>query len=95
MIGTLKNHRDERVTVSVEGFVPQDHFLRVIEATTNFDFIEINYFYKYINAKGVNTMNIIKNIFKTVISLHLLIYIVKFHFKRLIPISKIGNINFS
>ncbi len=40
MMGALKNHRDERVSVSVEELVPQDHFLRAIEATINFDFIE-------------------------------------------------------
>ncbi|MEB8659527.1 hypothetical protein P4H04_32215, partial [Bacillus cereus] len=27
MMGALKNHRDERVSVSVEELVPQDHFL--------------------------------------------------------------------
>ncbi|MBG9526170.1 transposase, partial [Bacillus thuringiensis] len=26
MMGALKNHRDERVSVSVEELVPQDHF---------------------------------------------------------------------
>ncbi|MEC2852775.1 IS5/IS1182 family transposase, partial [Bacillus cereus] len=40
MMGALKNHRDERVSVSVEELVPQDHFLRAIEATLSFDFIE-------------------------------------------------------
>ncbi|MEH6975911.1 IS5/IS1182 family transposase, partial [Bacillus pseudomycoides] len=40
MMGALKNHRDERVTISVEELVPHDHFLRAIEATINFDFIE-------------------------------------------------------
>ena len=40
MMGALKNHRDERVSVSVEELVPQDHFLRAIEATISFDFIE-------------------------------------------------------
>ena len=38
--GCFKNHRDERVSVSVEELVPQDHFLRAIEATISFDFIE-------------------------------------------------------
>ncbi len=38
MMGALKNHRDERVSVSVEELVPQDHFLRAIEATISFDF---------------------------------------------------------
>ncbi|WP_259418256.1 hypothetical protein [Bacillus toyonensis] len=33
MMGALKNHRDERVSVSVEELVPQDHSLRAIEAT--------------------------------------------------------------
>ncbi|MDO6663456.1 IS5/IS1182 family transposase, partial [Bacillus thuringiensis] len=40
MMGTLKNHRDERVSVSVEELVPKDHLLRAIEATISFDFIE-------------------------------------------------------
>ncbi|WP_371932413.1 IS1182 family transposase [Bacillus sp. WLY-B-L8] len=40
MMGALKNHRDERVTISVEELVPQDHFLRAIEATIDFHFIE-------------------------------------------------------
>ncbi|PFC05568.1 IS5/IS1182 family transposase, partial [Bacillus cereus] len=40
MMGALKNHRDERGSVSVEELVPQDHFLRAIEATISFDFIE-------------------------------------------------------
>ncbi|WP_141522160.1 hypothetical protein [Bacillus toyonensis] len=31
MMGAKKNHRDERVSVSVEELVPQDHFLRAIE----------------------------------------------------------------
>ncbi|MGQ4289092.1 IS5/IS1182 family transposase, partial [Bacillus thuringiensis] len=39
-MGALKNHRDERVSVSVEELVPQDHFLRAIEATISLDFIE-------------------------------------------------------
>ncbi|WP_369901461.1 IS1182 family transposase [Bacillus manliponensis] len=40
MMGALKNHRDELVTVSVEELVPQDHFLRAIESSIQFDFIE-------------------------------------------------------
>ncbi len=40
MMGALKNHRDELVSVSVEELFPQDHFLRAIEVTINFDFIE-------------------------------------------------------
>lgn len=40
MMGALKNHRDERTMVSVEELVPQDHFLRAIEATIDFTFIE-------------------------------------------------------
>ncbi|MGH0792183.1 hypothetical protein ACQVTU_32150 [Bacillus cereus] len=39
MMGVLKNHRDESVSVSVEELVPQEHFLRTIEATISFDFI--------------------------------------------------------
>ncbi|EJQ98121.1 hypothetical protein II5_05851 [Bacillus cereus MSX-A1] len=40
MMGALKHHRDERVSVSVEELVPQDHFLRAIESIISFDFIE-------------------------------------------------------
>ena len=40
MMGALKNHRDERVTISVEELVPNDHFLRAVEATIDFKFIE-------------------------------------------------------
>lgn len=40
MMGALKNHRDERVTISVEELVPNDHFLRAVEATIDFQFIE-------------------------------------------------------
>lgn len=29
-MGALKNHRDERVTVSVGELVPQDYFLRAV-----------------------------------------------------------------
>lgn len=39
MMVAFKNHRDERVLVSVEALVPQDHFLRAIKATISFDFI--------------------------------------------------------
>lgn len=35
MMGSLKNHRDERVSVSVEELVLQNHFLRAIEAKYN------------------------------------------------------------
>ncbi|AOM14191.1 hypothetical protein [Bacillus thuringiensis] len=41
MMGALKNHRDERVSVSVEELVPQDHFLRAIEATISFDWVSL------------------------------------------------------
>ncbi|MBY6088728.1 IS1182 family transposase, partial [Priestia flexa] len=40
MMGALKNHRDEQVMVSVEDLVPANHFLRTIEATIDFSFIE-------------------------------------------------------
>lgn len=40
MDGQVKNHRDERVMISVEELVPQDHFLRAVEATIDFDVIE-------------------------------------------------------
>ncbi|HDR8054167.1 hypothetical protein OB986_05415 [Bacillus cereus] len=33
MMGAFKNHRNECVSVSGEELVPQDHFLRAIEAT--------------------------------------------------------------
>ncbi|MCU5408738.1 hypothetical protein OCA16_29965 [Bacillus cereus] len=39
MMGALKNHRNERLSVSVEELVPQDYFLRAIEATICFAFI--------------------------------------------------------
>ena len=40
MMGALHNHRDKEVTVSVEALVPVDHFLRAVEATIDFSFIE-------------------------------------------------------
>ena len=40
MIGTYQNHRNEHVNVSVEELVPKDHFLRTIEETIDFSFIE-------------------------------------------------------
>jgi transposase len=40
MMGALKNNREERKTVSIEELVSQTHFLRTIEATIKFDFIE-------------------------------------------------------
>lgn len=40
MIGTYKNHRNDQVSVSVEDLVPKDHFLRTIEETIDFSFIE-------------------------------------------------------
>ncbi|AOM14724.1 hypothetical protein BTI247_63950 (plasmid) [Bacillus thuringiensis Bt18247] len=40
MMGEQKNHREERVTISVEELVPKNHFLRTIEANIDFQFIE-------------------------------------------------------
>ena len=40
MMGALQNHRNQEVTVSVESLVPVDHFLRAVEATIDFSFIE-------------------------------------------------------
>ncbi|AOM10383.1 hypothetical protein BTI247_45440 [Bacillus thuringiensis Bt18247] len=40
MMGKQKNHREERVTISVEELVPKNHFLRTIEANIDFQFIE-------------------------------------------------------
>lgn len=40
MMAVFKNHRDERVSVSIEELVLQDYFLRTIEVTIRFDFIE-------------------------------------------------------
>jgi len=40
MMGALPNHRDQEVTVSVESLVPVDHFLRAVETTIDFSFIE-------------------------------------------------------
>lgn len=39
MMGALKSHRDQHVSISVEALVPQDHFLRTIEATISFNFM--------------------------------------------------------
>lgn len=40
MIGSVKNHRHEQVTVSIDELVPQDHFLRTVDALIDFSFIE-------------------------------------------------------
>jgi hypothetical protein len=40
MMEVFKNHRGERVSVSIEELVLQDHFLRTIEVTIRFHFIE-------------------------------------------------------
>lgn len=40
MIGKVKNHRHEQVTVSIDELVPQDHFLRTVDALIDFSFIE-------------------------------------------------------
>ena len=40
MIGPVKNHRHEQVTVSIDELVPQDHFLRTVDALIDFSFIE-------------------------------------------------------
>jgi transposase len=40
MIGKFINHRNDQVTASVEELVPKDHFLRTIEETIDFSFIE-------------------------------------------------------
>lgn len=40
MMGVPKNHRDERVTVSIEELVPVDHFLRAVDEIIDFSFIE-------------------------------------------------------
>ena len=42
MMGALQNQRDQEVTVSFESLVPVDHFLRAVEATIDFSFIEMN-----------------------------------------------------
>lgn len=43
MVEAFKNHWGERVSVFIEELVLQDHFLRTIEVTIRFDFIEENY----------------------------------------------------
>src|SRR5690606_37895107 len=40
MIGPVKNHRHEQVTVSIDELVPPDHFLRTVNALIDFSFIE-------------------------------------------------------
>ncbi len=40
MIGKVINHRNDQVTTSVDEIVPKDHFLRTIEETIDFSFIE-------------------------------------------------------
>ncbi|WP_425439665.1 transposase [Planococcus faecalis] len=40
MIGPVKNHRHEQVTVSIDELVPHDHFLRTVDALIDFSFIE-------------------------------------------------------
>jgi transposase len=40
MIGKLINHRNDQVTTSIEALVPKDHFLRTIEETIDFSFID-------------------------------------------------------
>ena len=40
MIGPVKNHRHEQVTVTIDELVPQDHFLRAVDALIDFSFIE-------------------------------------------------------
>jgi transposase len=40
MMGSQKNNREERVTVSIEELVPEDHFLRQVEKSIDFGFIE-------------------------------------------------------
>lgn len=40
MIGPVKNHRHEQVTVSIDELVPQYHFLRAVDALIDSPFIE-------------------------------------------------------
>lgn len=40
MIGSVKNHRHNQVTVSIDQLVPQDHFLRTVDALIDFSFID-------------------------------------------------------
>lgn len=40
MIGKFVNHRNDQVTGTIEEWVPKDHFLRTIEETIDFSFIE-------------------------------------------------------
>jgi hypothetical protein len=40
MMGAFQNHRDQKVTVPVEPLVSANHFLRAVEATIDFSFIE-------------------------------------------------------
>ncbi|MDP7991390.1 hypothetical protein Q9B79_16495 [Bacillus sp. MHSD_36] len=38
MISIIKHHREEQVSVSVEEWIQKNHFLRMFEATSRFDF---------------------------------------------------------
>lgn len=40
MMGVQKNNRKNQVTISVEELIPEDHFLRKVERTIDFGFIE-------------------------------------------------------
>jgi transposase len=40
MLGKFVDHRNEKVEVSVEEFVPRDHFLRTVDEMIDFSFIE-------------------------------------------------------
>ncbi|WP_407675760.1 IS1182 family transposase [Peribacillus saganii] len=40
MMGNQKNNRDEQVTVTINDLIPDDHFLRRVEETIDFSFIE-------------------------------------------------------
>lgn len=66
MMGAFKYHRDERVLVSVEALIPQDHFLRVIEATISFDFIEEKlrpYYFKNNGRPSIHSIVLFKMMF--------------------------------
>ncbi|WZP39287.1 IS1182 family transposase [Planococcus maritimus] len=40
MLGSVQNHRHDQTTVSIDELVPQDHFLRTVDALIDFSFIE-------------------------------------------------------
>ncbi|MBA9039361.1 transposase [Bacillus aryabhattai] len=66
MMGSLKNHRGEQVPVSVEVLVSLNHFLRMIEVTIEFIFIEeklVLYYFKDNERPSIHPIILFKMMF--------------------------------